>query len=183
MITSKSIQLTLIKQRIKLVPDYPHQGILFLDVTSLLADPRAYTASISLIADMFRNKKKELTKVVATESRGFMFGAPVAFALGLGFVPVRKPGKLPRKTISESYVLEYGTARLEMHQDAIIPGDKVLVVDDLLATGGTINATVKLIRRLGGKVHDAAFVIKVAKLGGEARLTSIGVNSHSLLVE
>ncbi len=119
-------------------------------------------------------KNAGITKVVGTEARGFLFGAPVALGLGVGFVPVRKPGKLPRETISETYDLEYGTDQLEIHVDAIKPGDKVLVVDDLLATGGTIEATVKLIRRLGGEVADAAFIINLFDLGGEQRLEKTG---------
>ncbi|MGL9774356.1 MAG: adenine phosphoribosyltransferase [Sodalis sp. (in: enterobacteria)] len=178
--TATEQQLALIKQNIKSLPDYPKPGILFRDVTSLLENSRAYAASIALLADRFRDAG--LTKIVGTEARGFLFGAPVALALGLGFVPVRKPGKLPRETISENYVLEYGTDSLEIHKDAIVPGDKVLVVDDLLATGGTICATVKLIRRLGGEVQDAAFVINLADLGGETLLNSIGVASHSLVL-
>ncbi|AHF77982.1 Adenine phosphoribosyltransferase [Sodalis praecaptivus] len=178
--TATEQQLALIKQSIKSVPDYPKPGILFRDVTSLLEDPHAYAASIALLADRYRDAG--LTKIVGTEARGFLFGAPVALALGLGFVPVRKPGKLPRETISENYVLEYGTDSLEIHKDAIVPGDKVLVVDDLLATGGTIGATVKLIRRLGGDVQDAAFVINLADLGGETLLNGIGVTSYSLVL-
>lgn len=178
--TATEQQLALIKQSIKSVPDYPKPGILFRDITSLLEDPRAYATSIALLAERYRDAG--LTKIVGTEARGFLFGAPVALALGLGFVPVRKPGKLPREIISESYALEYGTDSLEIHQDAIVPGDKVLVVDDLLATGGTIGATVKLIRRLGGEVQDAAFVINLADLGGEALLNSIGVASYSLVL-
>ncbi len=119
-------------------------------------------------------KNAGITKVVGTEARGFLFGAPVALGLGVGFVPVRKPGKLPRETISETYDPEYGTDQLEIHVDAIKPGDKVLVVDDLLATGGTIEATVKLIRRLGGEVADAAFIINLFDLGGEQRLEKTG---------
>lgn len=142
-------QLKYIKDSIKTIPDYPKAGILFRDVTSLLENPKAYSASIKLLSEHY--SESGVTKVVGTEARGFLFGAPVALALGVGFVPVRKPGKLPRETISESYELEYGTDTLEIHTDSIQPGDKVLVVDDLLATGGTIEATVKLIRRLGGK--------------------------------
>ncbi len=142
-------QLKYIKDSIKTIPDYPKAGILFRDVTSLLENPKAYSASIKLLSEHY--SESGVTKVVGTEARGFLFGAPVALALGVGFVPVRKPGKLPRETISESYELEYGTDTLEIHTDSIQPGDKVLVVDDLLATGGTIEATVKLIRRLGGE--------------------------------
>ncbi|MCR3756027.1 MAG: adenine phosphoribosyltransferase [Sodalis sp. Psp] len=173
-------QLALIKQSIKVVPNYPKPGILFRDVTSLLGNPHAYATSITLLADYYRDYR--LTKIVGTEARGFLFGAPLAVALGLGFVPARKPGKLPRETISEKYVLEYGTNCLEMHKDAIIPDDKVLMVDDLLATGGTICAAVKLIRRLGGKVQDAAFVVNLVDLGGESILNSIGVKSYSLVL-
>ncbi|ONG28477.1 adenine phosphoribosyltransferase, partial [Escherichia coli] len=159
--------------------DYPKPGILFRDVTSLLEDPKAYALSIDLLVERYKNAG--ITKVVGTEARGFLFGAPVALGLGVGFVPVRKPGKLPRETISETYDLEYGTDQLEIHVDAIKPGDKVLVVDDLLATGGTIEATVKLIRRLGGEVADAAFIINLFDLGGEQRLEKQGITSYSLV--
>lgn len=165
-------QAELIKNSIKSIPDYPKPGILFRDVTSLLEDPVAYAASIEMLANRYRNSG--VTKVVGTEARGFLFGAPVALALGVGFVPVRKPGKLPRPTISESYELEYGSDTLEIHSDAISAGDNVLVIDDLLATGGTLEATVKLIRRLGGTVNDAAFIINLFDLGGEQRLTGDG---------
>lgn len=178
--TAMDPQLELIKNSIKTIPDYPKPGIFFRDITSLLEEPAAYAASIQLLVEHYRGKG--LTKVVGTEARGFLFGAPVALALGVGFVPVRKPGKLPRATLSESYELEYGVDTLEIHQDAIKPGDEVLVIDDLLATGGTIEATVKLVRRLGGKVHDAAFVINLVDLGGEERLKRMAVESYSLVV-
>lgn len=172
-------QSELIKNSIKSIPDYPKPGILFRDVTSLLEAPVAYATSIEMLANRFRDTG--VTKVVGTEARGFLFGAPVALALGVGFVPVRKPGKLPRPTISESYELEYGTDSLEIHTDAISAGDKVLVIDDLLATGGTLEATVKLIRRLGGEVTDAAFIINLFDLGGEQRLNNLGINCYSLV--
>ncbi len=172
-------QREFLKESIKTIPDYPKPGILFRDVTSLLEAPEAYALSIQLLTDRYRDSG--VTKVVGTEARGFLFGAPVALALNVGFVPVRKPGKLPRATLSESYELEYGTDKLEIHADAIHPGDKVLVIDDLLATGGTIEATVKLIRRLGGEVTDAAFVIDLPALGGEARLEAQGVHCFSLV--
>jgi len=177
--TATAQQLQLIKDSIKTIPDYPKAGILFRDVTSLLEIPEAYALSIKLLADRYRDVG--VTKVVGTEARGFLFGAPVALALGVGFVPVRKPGKLPRETLSEEYTLEYGTDKLEIHTDAITPGDKVLVIDDLLATGGTIEATLKLIRRLGGEVTDAAFIIDLPELGGEARLTAQGISCYSLV--
>jgi len=165
--------LALIKQSIKTIPDYPKAGILFRDVTSLLEDPIAYQTTIRAFLEHYQGIG--FTKVVGTEARGFLFGAPLALELGVGFVPVRKPGKLPRETIAETYELEYGHDTLEMHVDAIVPGDKVLVVDDLLATGGTIEATVKLIRRLGGEVSHAAFVISLPDIGGEKRLQSQGL--------
>jgi adenine phosphoribosyltransferase len=177
--TATAQQLQFIKDSIKTIPDYPKPGILFRDVTSLLENPLAYAASIELLVERFR--EAGVTKVVGTEARGFLFGAPVALALGVGFVPVRKPGKLPRETLSESYELEYGTDRLEIHTDAISASDKVLVVDDLLATGGTIEATAKLIRRLGGEVTDAAFIINLPDLGGEARLNTLGIECYSLV--
>ncbi|MBJ7221790.1 MULTISPECIES: adenine phosphoribosyltransferase [unclassified Brenneria] len=177
--TATAQQSELIKNSIKSVPDYPKAGILFRDITSLLEDPVAYAASIDMLANRYRNTG--ITKVVGTEARGFLFGAPVALALGVGFVPVRKPGKLPRPTISESYELEYGTDSLEIHSDAIGADDKVLVIDDLLATGGTVEATVKLIRRLGGAVNDAAFVINLFDLGGAQRLETMGVTCFSLV--
>ncbi|KFZ37118.1 adenine phosphoribosyltransferase [Shewanella mangrovi] len=166
-------QLALIKQSIKTIPDYPKAGIMFRDVTSLLEDPVAYQVTIKAFLDKYQGLG--FTKVVGTEARGFLFGAPLALELGVGFVPVRKPGKLPRPTISESYELEYGHDTLEMHKDAIVPGDKVLVVDDLLATGGTIEATVKLVRQLGGEVKHAAFVISLPDLGGQQRLEAMGL--------
>ncbi|MFU2318596.1 adenine phosphoribosyltransferase [Rahnella sp. PCH160] len=177
--TATAQQLEFIKDSIKTIPDYPKPGILFRDVTSLLEDPKAYAASIQLLADRYRDAG--VTKVVGTEARGFLFGAPVALVLGVGFVPVRKPGKLPRETISETYDLEYGTDSLEIHVDAIQPGEKILVIDDLLATGGTIEATAKLIRRLGGEVTDAAFIINLPELGGEKRLNDLSINCYSLV--
>ncbi|WP_299493571.1 adenine phosphoribosyltransferase [uncultured Shewanella sp.] len=166
-------RLAVIKNSIKTIPDYPKPGILFRDVTSLLEDPAAYQATMAHLVELYQDQG--FTKVIGTEARGFLFGAPLALALGIGFVPVRKPGKLPRETISESYELEYGQDVLEIHTDAINADDKVLVIDDLLATGGTIEATVKLIRRLGGQVNHAAFVISLPDLGGEKRLEAMGL--------
>jgi adenine phosphoribosyltransferase len=170
--------LELIKSSIKSIPDYPKAGIMFRDVTSLMEDPKAYQATIQLLVEKY--KQGGFTKIVGTEARGFLFGAPLALELGVGFVPVRKPGKLPRPTIAQTYDLEYGTDTLEIHTDAIVEGDKVLVVDDLLATGGTIEATVKLIRQLGGKVEHAAFVINLPEIGGETRLEGLGLNVYSI---
>ncbi|AXF74942.1 adenine phosphoribosyltransferase [Erwinia tracheiphila] len=177
--TATAQQLEFLRNSIKSIADYPRPGILFRDVTSLLENPEAFALSIKLLVERYRDAG--ITKVVGTEARGFLFGAPVALGLGVGFVPVRKPGKLPRKTFSESYELEYGTDRLELHCDAITAADTVLVVDDLLATGGTIEATAKLIRRAGGEVKHAAFIINLFDLGGEPRLNAAGIECFSLV--
>jgi adenine phosphoribosyltransferase len=168
-----------LKQVIKTVVDYPKPGIVFRDVTSLMQDGPSFKKVIDAFCRLYADKG--ITKIVGTESRGFIFGAPLAYALGISFVPVRKPGKLPRQRISQSYQLEYGEDALELHADAIVPGDKVLLVDDLLATGGTIDATAKLVRQLGGIVDDAAFVIALPELGGVARLQQAGLNILSLV--
>ena len=172
-------QLDLIKSSIKSIPNYPKEGIIFRDITTLLEVPAAFKATIDLIVEQYRDKG--LTKVLGTDSRGFIFGAPVALALGLPFELVRKPKKLPRETISQSYQLEYGQDTLEMHIDAISEGDNVLIIDDLLATGGTVEATVKLVQRLGGVVKHAAFVINLPELGGEKRLNNLGVDCYTLV--
>lgn len=171
-------KIAFIKDSIKTIPDYPKPGIMFRDITSLMENAEAYKATIGLLVDKY--KDQGFTKIVGTESRGFLFGAPLALELGVGFVPVRKPGKLPREVISESYELEYGSDSLEIHTDAIVEGDKVLMVDDLLATGGTIEATTKLIRRLGGDVSHAAFIINLPEIGGEQRLQSTGIDVYSI---
>lgn len=172
-------QLELIKSSIKTVPDYPKSGIMFRDVTSLLEVPEAFHACIEIITEEFRDKG--ITKVIGTESRGFIFGAPIALALNVPFIPVRKPGKLPRETLSQSYLLEYGEDTLEIHKDSIQRGDNVLVIDDLLATGGTVEATVKLVRALQGEVKYAGFVINLPELKGDKHLLSIGVEPFSLV--
>ncbi len=170
--------LSLIKSSIKSIPDYPKKGILFRDVTSLMEDAKAYQATIQLLVEKY--KDMGFTKIVGTEARGFLFGAPLALEMGVGFVPVRKPGKLPRETVAQSYELEYGTDTLEIHVDAINENDKVLMVDDLLATGGTIEATTKLIRQLGGTVEHAAFVINLPEIGGDVRLKNLGLEVYSI---
>lgn len=172
-------QLDLIKSSIKSIPNYPKEGIIFRDITTLLEVPAAFKATVDLIVEQYRDKG--ITKVLGTESRGFIFGAPVALALGLPFELVRKPKKLPRETISQSYQLEYGQDTLEMHVDAISEGDNILIIDDLLATGGTVEATVKLVQRLGGVVKHAAFVINLPELGGEKRLNNLGVDCYTLV--
>ena len=161
------------------IPDYPVKGVMFRDVTSLLEDAQAFALTIDLLAEAYKNKG--FTKVVGTEARGFLFGAPLALALNIGFIPVRKPGKLPRDTYAQAYQLEYGEDVLEIHQDSLTPEDKVLIIDDLLATGGTIEATTKLIRRLGAQVQDAGFVISLPDLGGEKRLTKLNITPYSLI--
>ncbi|MFI3246474.1 MAG: adenine phosphoribosyltransferase [Ferrimonas sp.] len=167
-----------LKASIATIPDYPKPGIIFRDVISLVQDDKAFRLSIDLLVEQF--KDRGFTKIVGTEARGFLFGAPLAYALGIGFVPVRKPGKLPRETHSQTYDLEYGSDTLEIHTDSIVPGDKVLMVDDLLATGGTIEATTKLIRGLGGEVNDAAFIINLPEVGGAQRLEALGINVLAL---
>lgn len=172
-------QLALIASSIKSIPDYPKPGIIFRDITSLVENPAAFRAAIDLMVQ--HCKEKGINKVIGTESRGFIFGAPVALALNVPFVLVRKPGKLPRETIAQSYELEYGQDTLEIHVDSIQKGDNVLIIDDLLATGGTVEATVKLVQRLGGEVKHAAFVINLPDLGGEQRLRDLGVEPYTLV--
>ena len=167
-----------IKSVVKTVPDYPKPGILFRDVTSVLEDHKAFSSCIALLLEEFQDMG--FNKVAGTEARGFLFGAPLAIEMGIGFVPVRKPNKLPREVVSETYDLEYGTDTLEIHKDASQPGDKVLLIDDLLATGGTIEASAKLIRRLGGTVEHAGFVIGLPELGGCEKLTAMGIKSFTL---
>ena len=144
------------------IPDYPEPGVVFKDITPLLSDPRGFATTIDIIADHFFNAG--ITKVVGSEARGFLIGAPVAYRLGVGFVPARKPGKLPRAVNNQEYALEYGTDMLEMHTDAVVPTDNVLIVDDLIATGGTCIATAKLVERAGAKVAGFAFLLELAFL-------------------
>jgi len=150
------------------VPDFPKQGILFSDITPVLPNGKAFRQIIDLMTDFARSKKVEV--VVGIESRGFIFGTPIAINLGVGFVPVRKLGKLPAETIQFEYALEYGTNTVEIHRDAIHPGQRVLVVDDLLATGGTAAATVRLVEQLGGVVSGIAFAIELEELKGRSAL-------------
>lgn len=157
-----------LKSRIRNVPDFPKAGILFYDVTTLLRDPEGFRLAIDSIALPYMDRGIEL--VVGVESRGFILGAAVADRIGAGFVPVRKLGKLPSKTVRATYELEYGTDSLEMHRDAIEPGQRVLIVDDLLATGGTARATVGLVKELGGTIEGVAFLIELVALNGRATL-------------
>lgn len=157
-----------LKSKIRHVPDFPKAGILFYDITTLLRDPAGFRLAIDSIATPFQGKSVSL--VVGIESRGFIFGSAVADRIGAGFVPVRKVGKLPSERIRASYDLEYGTDSLEMHRDAIDRGQRVLIVDDLLATGGTAKATVDLVKQLGGVVEGVAFLIELVGLNGRAKL-------------
>lgn len=166
-----------IKSLIRDVPDFPKPGILFKDITPLIGNPEGLSAVLNLLADPFRGMG--ITAVAGMESRGFIFGVPVAERLEAGFVPIRKPGKLPYKTVAQSYALEYGTDSLEIHTDAVKKGDKVLIVDDLLATGGTAEAAVKLVQSLGAEVVGVTFVIELGFLNGRDKLK--GLNVHSLL--
>jgi len=167
-----------LKRYIADVPDFPQPGILFRDITPLLADPAALGAAIDALAERGRELAPDL--VAGIESRGFLFGLPLAQRLGTGFVPVRKPGKLPRETVRESYTLEYGENTIEMHADAVRPGQRVLVVDDLLATGGTAAAAGNLVRRAGGEVAGWLFLVELAPLRGREKL--VGAPVHSVLV-
>lgn len=162
-------------QFIRSIPDFPKPGILFRDITPLLASPVGLKESVRQLADLFRDQNVEC--VAAAEARGFIFAAPLAIELGVGFVPVRKPGKLPFETHAFRYDLEYGTDSLEVHVDSFSPGQRVLLIDDLLATGGTMEACCKLVERAGAKVAGCAFVIELAGLGGAAKLTGYRVAS------
>ncbi|MVA75952.1 adenine phosphoribosyltransferase [Auraticoccus sp. F435] len=160
------------------VPDWPTPGVTFKDITPLLASPGGFSAAVT---ELVSGAPGDVDLVVGTEARGFLFAAPVALALGAGFVPVRKPGKLPRETYSQSYELEYGRETLAVHTDAVPAGARVLVVDDVLATGGTVAATVDLLRRLGAEVLGVSVVLELGFLGGRQRLQQLGVDVTSLV--
>jgi adenine phosphoribosyltransferase len=164
-----------LKAKIRHVPDFPKAGILFYDITTLLQDAAGLRAAIDGLSIPFKDQGVDL--VVGIESRGFIFGAAVADRIGAGFSPVRKPGKLPSACVRTTYDLEYGSDTLEMHEDAVTPGQRVLIVDDLLATGGTARATTDMVKRLGGQVHALAFLIELVSLNGRARLEGEAVHS------
>src|SRR5438445_4658074 len=166
-----------LKQKIRHVPDFPKAGILFYDITTLLQDPGGFRSAIDSLALPFRDSNTDV--VVGIESRGFIFGSAVADRIGAGFTPVRKPGKLPSKTVRATYALEYGTDSLEIHDDAVKNGQRVLIVDDLLATGGTARATTELVKKLGGDVQALAFLIELVALNGRQRLE--GEKVHTVL--
>jgi len=167
-----------IKSRIRTVPHYPKQGIMFRDITTLLKDP----IGLKLVCDELvrRYADMKIDKVVGIESRGFIVGAPLAYLLGVGFVPIRKPGKLPAGTIGHDYELEYGRDRVEIHTDAISAGERVLLVDDLIATGGTAEAAASLIKKIGGEIVECAFVIDLPDIGGRKRLEKHGYKVFAL---
>jgi adenine phosphoribosyltransferase len=174
-VSAEDPRLGLLRARVRDVPDFPKPGILFRDLTPLMGDAAALSACVALLAERVAAHRPDV--VVAVESRGFIFGAPVAAALGVGFAPVRKPGKLPARTLRRTYDLEYGTDALEMHADAVGVDARVVIVDDLLATGGTAAATVELVREQGAVVVAAAFVVELALLTGRARLPGVPVDA------
>lgn len=164
-----------LKQTVRSVPDWPIKGVNFRDLTTLMQDPAAFMESCDILYD--RYKDMNLGKIVGIDARGFVFGAVLAYKLGIGFVPVRKKGKLPHKTIQESYSLEYGEDTLEIHEDAVEKGEKVVIVDDLIATGGTVGATVKLVRQIGGDIVECAFVIELPDLKGRDKIDNCDIFS------
>ena len=164
-----------VEDYVRSIPDFPEKGIIFRDITSVIQSPEGLKLAIDGINESLKDVAYDV--VVGPESRGFIFGVPVAYANGKGFVPVRKKGKLPCETISEDYSLEYGTATIEMHKDAIVPGQKVVIVDDLIATGGTTEAIIKLIERLGGEVVKIVFLIELEGLNGREKLAGYDVDS------
>ncbi|MEL7213197.1 MAG: adenine phosphoribosyltransferase [Pseudomonadota bacterium] len=167
-----------VKDYIRTIVDFPHEGIMFRDVTTLFADPRGFRMAIDQLLHPYAGQP--IDKVVGLEARGFILGGAIAHQLSVGFVPIRKKGKLPGTTISQDYTLEYGEAIVEIHDDAIQPGEKVLVVDDLLATGGTAEAGIKLLERLGAEITGVAVVIDLPELGGRKKIESLGVDVHTL---
>jgi adenine phosphoribosyltransferase len=160
---------------VKAIPDYPEKGIIFRDITTVLQDPDGFKLAVDEMLTLVSGVECDV--VAGAEARGFILGAPMAYALGKGFVPIRKKGKLPRETVSQSYDLEYGSAEIEIHTDAIKPGEKVILVDDLMATGGTMEASVKLIESLGGEVSKIVFLIELAGLNGREKLKGYDVAS------
>ncbi|MEM9199040.1 MAG: adenine phosphoribosyltransferase [Pseudomonadota bacterium] len=168
-----------LKDTIRTIPDFPKPGILFRDVTTLFGDARGFRMAIDLLLHPFAGLK--IDRVAGLEARGFILGGAIAHQLGVGFVPIRKKGKLPWDTISEDYQLEYGQETVELHEDAIEAGEEVFLVDDLLATGGTAEAGIKLIERLGGSIAGCGFVIELPELGGRARIEALGVEVTSLI--
>ena len=175
---TKTVKARTVKDFIRTIVDFPHEGILFRDVTTLFADPRGFRMAVDQLLSPYAGLR--IDKVAGLEARGFILGGAVAHQLSTGFVPIRKKGKLPGQTISQAYKLEYGEAVVEVHDDALQPGEKVLLVDDLLATGGTAEAGIKLIERLGAQVIGCAFVVDLPALGGRKKLEAMGMEVHAL---
>ena len=175
---TKTVKAKTVKDFIRTIVDFPHEGILFRDVTTLFADPRGFRMAVDQLLSPYAGLR--IDKVAGLEARGFILGGAVAHQLSTGFVPIRKKGKLPGQTISQAYKLEYGEAVVEVHDDALQPGEKVLLVDDLLATGGTAEAGIKLIERLGAQVIGCAFVVDLPALGGRKKLEAMGMEVHAL---
>jgi adenine phosphoribosyltransferase len=167
-----------VRDYIRTIPDFPHEGIMFRDVTTLFSDARGFRMAIDQLLHPYAGTP--IDKVVGLEARGFILGGAIAHQLSVGFVPIRKKGKLPGKTVEQAYQLEYGEAVMELHDDALQPGEKVLLVDDLLATGGTAEAGIRLVERLGAQVMGCAFIIDLPDLGGARKLQNLGMSVHSL---
>ena len=167
-----------VKDYIRTIVDFPHEGIMFRDVTTLFADPRGFRMAVDQMLHPYAGQR--IDKVVGLEARGFILGGAIAHQLGTGFVPIRKKGKLPGATISQAYTLEYGEAVMEIHDDAIAAGERILLVDDLLATGGTAEAGISLIERLGGEIVSCSFIIDLPALGGRRKLEAMGMDVQIL---
>jgi len=167
-----------IKSKIRTIKNYPIDGVMFRDITTLFKDPDGLREAINIFAERYKDMK--IDKIAAIESRGFLIGAPLAFLLNIGLVLIRKPGKLPAETIKQDYKLEYGSDQIEIHIDAIKEGEKVLIVDDLIATGGTVEAAVKLVQKMKGEVLECCFIIDLPDIGGSSKLESMGQNVFSL---
>ena len=167
-----------IKSKIRTIQNYPIDGVMFRDITTLFKDPEGLREAINIFAE--RYKDMQIDKIAAIESRGFLIGAPLAYLLNVGLVLIRKPGKLPAETIKQDYKLEYGSDQIEIHIDAIKEGERVLIVDDLIATGGTVEAAVKLVQRMKGEVLECCFIIDLPDIGGSKKLESMGQNVFSL---
>ena len=167
-----------IKSKIRTVKDYPIDGIMYRDITTLFKDPEGLREAINLFSDRYKDMK--IDKIVAIESRGFLIGAPLAYLLNVGLVLIRKPGKLPAKTFKQDYTLEYGVDQIEIHTDAIEEGERVLIVDDLIATGGTVEAAVKLVQKMKADIFECCFIIDLPDIGGSKKLKSMGQNVFSL---
>lgn len=171
--------MSTLKALIRTIPDYPKPGIMFRDVTTLLGDANGFKAAIAEMAEPFQNARVDA--VAGIEARGFILGGAIADRLGCGFIPIRKKGKLPWKTIGQEYTLEYGVDVIEIHEDAFAPGQRILIVDDLIATGGTAEAAVKLLRRSKGEIVGATFIIDLPELGGLKLLQDHGIDCHALV--